>query len=240
MLPLLAILTLTAQAAAQAAPEAKATEEESSRFSVGAGVGYPFGDNTGLIGLGGASGLSASFYAAAQGRAPYGTALVEAQLSRRLRLGLGVLGSYDHVSGREDGNGERLPATTFSAWAGSVSLRWIVNPGARVEVSPLLALGGYRSAVQGVQVGSVQQEDGSFRATTASAHGQALSARLGLVLEYRLLSQLFLRLESQFVSASYGSARSVTHAPGKDPRDHVVSSGVDILFNPSLQLRFTF
>lgn len=82
--------------------------------------------------------------------------------------------------------------------------------------------------------------DGGYDPLTQDTRDAGVDARLGLVLEYRLLPQLWLRMESSFVSASYSQVNATYRAPGKTTKDHFAQASVGAGFSPALQVRMTF
>jgi len=221
------------RAEAQSAAPAPRTEED-SRFSVGAGLGYTFLGDTSLGGAAGLSGLGS--------RAPYATGLVEVRVHPRVRLGVGLTGSYTHAGARSGAafGGSDVPEQSFRAGSASLSARYVLNPSALVEVSPLLAVGARTASSKGQQFGSVMNTDGSYDPVTQDTRDTGIDARLGLVLEYRLLPQLWLRMESNFVSASYSQIHATYRAPSKTTKGDFTQASIVAGFSPALQVRMTF
>jgi opacity protein-like surface antigen len=239
----LVLALFTARAAAQAAPQPTAAPAASapSRFSVGAGIGF---SSEGLGGLGGVSYSSPALYA---GRAftPVGTALLEAELTQRLRLGVGLSGSYTSSrerDGREDARQPRSYPKKVAGAAAAVSLRWIVNPEGVVQVSPLISLGGNWATAKGVSSDFVPATDTEpAYYLEADSDGYGVDARFALVLEHALLPQLYLRFESHFVRLSYSKIEAVTDAEsGPRTKESLSQTSFALGWYPVLQLRLTF
>jgi len=144
----------------------------------------------GLAGLAGASGLAN----VPSGRAPFGAAVLEYALSARFRLGLGVYGSLNRnltSEPKQPGAGEKV-----WSFGGSLGIRGILNPGGVVEISPILAVGGYRTSAEDRYAGSMSTANGETLLLTQDAAQRGIDTRLGLILEHALLPNLFLRFES--------------------------------------------
>jgi hypothetical protein len=211
--------------------------KEPSRFSLGAGLGVNLLGDTYGPAPSAASGLGGLSSAAA--RAPFGTSLFEFAASPKWRLVLGVAGSYNRrLSGDQDSGG------ADNAWfvSGSAGFRCVLNPGAVVELSPLVTVGGFRSQVEGVVVGS-SIPAGAVLPVDTLRDSMALGydVRAVLVLEHALLSNLYLRFETYLLRASYTkSALRDTPSPADDKcncrRDFALAYGL----SPVLQLRLTF
>lgn len=227
------------------------------RWSLGAGVGFSGTGDVGLGGLEGLSGFAGSSMGPANSQTPYGTAVAEVALSPVFRLVLGVQGSYAKQLSRE-----RDPETEYIVgrgpegdfrWSlgGSVGGRAVLNPGGVVEVSPILMLGGFRHVSETTYQSGNVPELSALLYTNRHYSSVGWDARLGLVLEYSLLPNLFLRFETYFVRLGYAKA-SVENTIPERPTDldskilfSMTREGrSDLSLNygvsPSLQLRMNF
>jgi len=235
----LLLLGTASDAQAQRAAAEATPRDETSRFSVGAGVGYTIYGDRGLgpIFVGQGAGLSL-----ATANSPYATGLVEVRLNPRVRLGVGLSGSYVHAGARKGSalGGMDTPSQDWGGGGASVSARYVVNPDSVVEVSPLFALGVHAGGTKGQLAGSVVNESGGYDSVVLSSQDMGVDARFGLVLEHRLLPQLWLRMESSFASASYNSVRATYRSKGSTTKDSFSQAGVAAGFSPALQLRMTF
>jgi hypothetical protein len=238
----ISVLLIATKAQAQGAQELDAPKPAPlRRFPVGAGVGFA---NDGLGGSGLISyGGSTSSGNWLRGSTPLGSALVEVALSERLRLGLGVSGSYSksELDDERDQASPRYYPRKMGFVGAALSLRWVLNPKDALQVSPLVALGGQYSMAKGLQstyVPSTDTEESSY--LSADGHGHGVDARLGLVFEYALLPQLFLRLESHFLRVGYEKTDAVTKVAGERQHERANSTSLAFGWLPILQLRFAF
>jgi hypothetical protein len=218
-----------------------ATPSQPARYAIGAGVGFnAVGDAYGPSVGSATAGLGA--LASSQSRTPFGTALLEVAASPKWRVVLGMGGSYNKRMG--DAEPQDYNRGAESSWlvSGSVGFRCVLNPGSLVEVSPLLTVGGFRSMINDLPSGSMSPPGGTEPVyTMRDAMTLGYDARLGLVLEHALLSNLYLRFETYFLRASYTkSAIRDTPSSGIDKcncrRDVALGYGL----SPILQLRLTF
>lgn len=247
------LITLSFLAAMGTAVVARAQDSVSSkqgshgvnvegRWSFGAGVGgVLYGSD--VYGRSAAAGLSALGGGNAGGA--FGTVLIERALSPRLRLGATVTGSYadSEREGDELRNAPSPDRTTASSAGGGISLRWVLNPGDLVEISPLVLVGaqGYR-------------QDGANASGSYDAQGQVLSrsetefagygihARLGFVVEYRLLARLYLRLETHLLRVERSQVEEAIRTENQDgsvERDRQTYTGISATLGvqPALQIR---
>lgn len=226
------------------------------RWSLGAGVGF---SGTGDVGLTNAyrGVLAGSSVSPANSQTPYGTALAEIALSPVFRLVLGMQGGYSRQLSRErDPKPESIvgrgpEGDSYWTLGGAIGARAVLNPGGIVEISPILMFGGYRSASETTYMsGKVPEFDALLYATRKSST-VGWDARLGLVLEYSLLPNLFLRFETYFVRLGYGKASTEDTIP-EPPTDldskllfsmtHEGRSDLALNYgvSPSLQLRMSF
>ncbi len=209
-------------------------------FSLAAGLGFAVGDSgTGLAGLAGLAGAGGLGYVPS-GRAPFGAAVLEYALSARFRLGLGVHGSYNRnlaAEPEQPGAGEK--AWSFGA---SLGIRGILNPGGVVEISPILAVGGYRTSAEGRYAGSTSTATGETLLLTQDAAQRGIDTRLGLILEHALLPNLFLRFESYFVRLAWTKSNVAQFTEGNSEGLKQSRSDLSVQygFTPVLLLRLAF
>jgi hypothetical protein len=233
-------LATGAHAQAPEAPGAGASGEAPGRWSFGGGVGLG-GYESGLSGLSGAGALGGLGGL----RAPVGVALLERTLSPALRLGVNLSGSYARSDVDESGDAPGVEASTShsSRVGGGVSLRWVLNPGQLVEVSPMAALGGaWLRAEAEARILSYSPEGDVTVSREQDSDGWGVDGRLGLVVEYRLLSRLYLRLESHFARVGFDHQRLTTRdvavdRPTVNSRADMDTFSVSFGFQPFLQLR---
>jgi hypothetical protein len=223
------------------APEQTQAREATGSWSIGAGVG--------LSGFGVSSyGVSGSGLAGvrAEGLSTLGVALLERTLTPALRLGLAATGGYTRTNGEHEGDLETSPVgdSRSSTVAALLTLRWVLNPGDLVEVSPLVALGGRWLRSDGHVTGySSSGPDGlSGWRREQDTKGYGLEGRLGLAVEYRLISRLYLRFESHFASVGASNVEVTNReisddAPTVTGTDSADTLGVSFGFQPFLQLR---
>ncbi len=223
---------------------AKVTEG-SGRWSFGAGVGMTlYGSDYGLGSTSGAAGLARLGGVGSSG--PFGVGLIERSLSPALRLGLSVVGGYSQEQNKSNDRDPNVapPSRTTSASAGgAVSLRWVLNPGELVEVSPFVALGAHWASREGALTSWTHGSEGEVVARNElDVEGYGLNARLGMVVEYRLLTRLYLRLESHLLRFDRTHAKQKNlfervDAPSEVGRQTVVVTSLGLGIQPMLQLR---
>jgi hypothetical protein len=235
----LGLVASAAQADAPPPPPAGAPTavEESGRWSFGGGVGLASYEVISLSGLGSRSALGSL-------RGPVGVALIERSLGPAWRLGANVLGSYtrSETDDEADAPGIARDRHAASRVSGGVSLRWVLNPGQLVEVSPMLALGGGWLREEGATRGVSYSENAITGRRQDDSKGWGVDGRLGLVVEYRLLTRLYLRLESHFFRVGLEHQRVTTRdtstdAPPETSHADLEQFGVSLGFQPLLQLR---
>jgi hypothetical protein len=243
--PLLALLVtvLSSRALAHDAAQnldAPRAPEPRTRFSVGAGLGFA-SDSLGGDGLAGLAGLNNYYYS--RGSIPFGTALLEAKLSDGLRLGLGLSGGYSKASQNVSDPSSVSSLPESSGWlGGTLNARWVLNPHDLVQVSPMVGVGGsYAKAndQRGTYVPSMEVgAQGSY--LKADSSGKSVDARLGLVVEYRLLPQLYLRLESYFARLSYTKYKVADKPEGAGNYERLSQTTFSVGWLPVIQLRVAF
>ncbi len=228
-----------------------------ARWSFGAGVGFVgTGELASPSALRGLT-ISDGSPAPAGSLTPYGTALVEIALTRVVRLALGLQGSYATQLSRErDPQPEHIIGrgpqgdSQWSLGAG-MGVRAVLNPGGVVEISPILMLGGFRAVSESTYMTSVNNALPARFYTNRKAVVTGWDARLGLVLEYALLTNLFLRFETYFARLGYGksSFEDTTPDPISDVDSRVLfsitreaRSDLSLTYgvSPSVQLRMSF
>ena len=195
-------------------------------WSVGAGVG--FGYSLGSLGqLAGGSGSLTN---------PRGIALVEYRATKSLALFVSAdaLHFETHVENTPpedapDLNYPRSPAEITTEVGGSLGARWIINPDGIVEVSPSVQLDASWRRERG---GSHENP----RRYTTLTYGMSL----GLVLEYQLLEQLFLRLNSPIMAARIGSGTRLTGRDESQDKRETTEYFAGLSLAPTLQIRFLF
>ncbi|MDB4975699.1 MAG: hypothetical protein JWN48_4040 [Myxococcaceae bacterium] len=232
------------------ADPAATRDASSTRFSLGAGLGFA-SDGLGLGGgLGGSLGYGSSYgLTSITGTTPFGTSLLELALSRRLRLFAGISGQYGkplHPSRGSTGSSvstASIFADDGKRWAvgGALGLRWVLNPGGVVEISPALQVGIHGAAVDHVASNVKTDGDGVVQADRSELKSRGVDGRVGLVLERVLLANLFLRFEAYFARAGYDHHESHTQL-ALGGREHAKQDAVGATFGfaPSLQLRLVF
>jgi len=228
----------SAQEVAVKPPEAAPSAP--TRFSLGAGLGFVGYGDTGIGLLGTLSG-----FGPAQSRSPYGSALVEIEAAPLWRVVIGVAGTYNKMLSSDvvSTNPNALPAlgpTNSWTFSGSVGVRRLLNPGGVVEVSPIVTVGGYRTDVNGIPTARTSSADGTLVVGSQDTTTKGYDARLGLVLERALLSNLFLRFESYFLRVGYGkstSAEKSAETPQSSKREDL---SIGYGFAPSVLLRLSF
>lgn len=226
------------------AQEAKITTPEPAnkpgRYSLGAGLGFNAVGDAYASTAGALAGLGA--LASSPSRAPFGTSLLEVAATPKWRFVLGVSGSYTRRISDDEAPSPSGGAKTAWIFSGSVGFRCVLNPGAVVEVSPLFTVGAFRSLSEGLVSGSTIPSGGTEPVyTLRDAMTLGYDARVGLVLEHALLSNLYLRFETYFLRASYTkSAIRDTPAPGDDKCKCRRDIGLAYGLAPVLQLRLAF
>lgn len=204
-----------------------------ARVSVGAGIGFR------------GFGSSPLFLAPYGGPAAYslsGVGLVELVQDERVRWTLAVHGSFfKQFEEAEENTGYVGPNTgTASAVGGWLGVRRVINPGAVVEVSPMVTIGAGAHFLADRFVGGISDPDGNFTPSLEDSSGYSVRADLAFVFEHQLAQGLWLRFENHV--AGLGFTRSLTEtATGEDVtrrRQKSVTAGVG--WSPILQLRMGF
>lgn len=239
---------LSFQTQAQAVPaehESSAPEPYAGVWSLGAGVGfggYYSGDaalqTLAVSGLGYALPTSSSNW--------LGVGLVEVTLKPALRLGLNVTGYYSSTNNPDADTATTLmdPADSQNgSLGGAASLRWVLNPGELVEVSPVFALGGGWSHAELSQASRIDSEGNVFARRDTRTDAFSINARAGMTIEYRLLTRLYLRLEAYFVRADHAllettERRVELDMPTQVTNKNLNATAVGLSVQPTLQLRF--
>lgn len=216
---------------------------EPGRWSFGAGIGTVFyGSDYGLYGASGAAGLAAL---GGSGGGTYGAVLIERTLSPALRLGASLTGSYadSERKGDEQPRNPSPDRTTHSSAGGGISLRWVLNPGDLVEISPLLIVGAQWFNRDGANYSASYDDQGQvFSRSETDVDGYGIYARLGFVVEYRLLTRLYLRLETHLLRVERNQYEESTRTESQGSpieRDRQTATGVSASFGvqPMLQIR---
>lgn len=197
-----------------------------ARFSLGAGLGYSI-DVGAVGGLGGLGGLGTRSGAVT----PTGIALFEVAVTHGVRLMLGASGSYSKRLRVPTDEPDTSPRASW-VLGGGVGVRWVLNPGGRVEFSPALLLGIHGGRIKGI-TGTVQESNGISYMTKSEEGTLGYDARLGVVLEYALLANLHLRFEAYFLRA--GIERTARRTNGLTTRNERL--GLNWGLAPSLILR---
>jgi len=214
-----------------------ATAQPQPAVSVGAGIG--FGGSRTIASL-----LSTSvFLLHGFGTDPYsprGTGLVEVAQSRSFRWVLGVEGAYQtHDSvGAEPTSFVGSSATTNAGVGASLGMRWISHPDAVVQASPIASVGVAWIHADGVRTGGYNDADGEHLPLYGDASAYLAVLRIGVVFEYRLLDQLYLRFDNQVLQGQLGSVDEEEDTP-EGPRDHRTTKtyAAGVAWQPTLQLR---
>lgn len=222
-----------AQSTTIAAP-ARASAQQTGRFSVGAGLGFYY-DGGGVGGLSGLAGIG-TLSSESAAVTPFGTALFEWAATRSLRLMVGASGSYAKQLRIK---GEERSSAAMSRWSAGlgVGLRWVLNPGQVVEFSPALLLGVHG----GKSLDALQSVAGSepvFGQTEIQVDSSSFGAdaRLGFVLEHALLPQLSLRFECYLVRGGFDIHARRTDVAGRTRQGQ---AGLGWGLAPMLQLRLS-
>ncbi|MCU0661897.1 MAG: hypothetical protein MUC50_06170 [Myxococcota bacterium] len=205
-------------------------------WSVGAGIGLmlygsPWGMESSL------GGLSSSF-----SLSPFGTVLLEKQLSDQLALTFDVSGTYSHrnKSGEPEGGWYSMNFKHIYGANASVGIRWIFNPGGPVEVSGLASIAGivtggkgeYRDSADGADA-----EDG-YVVLDSEFTNYALGGNIGIAFERKLMDHLFLRLQTNLLAASWGSGTEQwEQADGSFRKEKDSLFNIGLAFAPAIQLR---
>jgi hypothetical protein len=194
-----------AQTVDVASPVVASVPRDVPRFSLGAGFGFSV--DAGGTGLGSLGAIGNGSTTAAV--TPTGSALFELAATRSVRLMLGASGNYSkRVHAKSD-----VPDTSpESRWilGGGVGVRWVLNPGGVVELSPALLLGMHGGRVN-QYVGSVRETNGISYMTRYDEVSLGVDGRLGIVLERALLPNLHLRFEAYFLRGGYDRFASRTN-----------------------------
>jgi hypothetical protein len=229
-----------AAALAVPAPEAPRPAQQPARWSFGAGVGL-LGYNLGSVVGPGAAGALGSL----SGTTLLGVGLLERTLTPSLRLGLAASGGYSRRN-TDSHDFDATPEGQLSQgfYGGLLSLRWVLNPGDLVEVSTLVGLGGHGLRANSDTHSRTTAADGSATEARSKvdSKNRGIDGRLGLVVEYRLLERLYLRLETHFASVGADHTSSSSHETSADGVRQSGGQTSDTLFlnfgfQPFLQLR---
>lgn len=166
-------------------------------------------------------------------RSPTGIALFEVAASRRVRLMLGVSGSYTKRLRVRSDEEDRSPRSNWLI-GGGLGVRWIANPGGPVEIAPALLLGIHGGRTKDIP-GTLHESNGVEYDTLGDDASLGADARLGVVTEYALLPNLHLRFEAYFLRA--GFERSAVRRNGLTTR--TAHMGLNWGIAPSLILRMS-
>lgn len=215
---------------------------ELGRWSFGAGIGTVlYGSDFGYVGGAGAAGLAAL----GGNGGTYGTVLIERSLSPALRLGANLTGSYADTERK----GDEVPGSpspersTYGSAGGAISLRWVLNPGDLVEISPLVIVGTQWFKGDGTRTSTSFDAQGEIVSRTETdVDGYRINARFGFVVEYRLLTRMYLRLETHVLRVDRTSTNEKTRTESEgnpvargSQTSTAVSAGVGV--QPMLQIR---
>lgn len=231
-----------ADESARAQPGSSSGVPEPGRWSFGAGIGTVlYGSDFGLSGSSATAGLAALGGAGGT----YGAVLIERSLSPALRLGATLSGSYADTErkGDELGSTPSPERTTYGSVGGGISLRWVLNPGDLVEISPLVIVGAQWFERDGASSGASLDAQGQILSRSETdVNGYGINARLGFVVEYRLLTRLYLRLETHLlrVERTKSEETTRTESPGvPTQREQQTATGIsaNVGVQPLLQIR---
>jgi hypothetical protein len=212
-------------------PAVASAQPPFARFSLGAGLGLSFDvGNSGFIGTAG-YGSSRAFTSNVV--TPTGTALFEVAVTRGVRLMLGMSGSYTKKIDAKSDVPNPAPESTWLL-GGGIGVRWVLNPGGVVELSPALLLGVHGGRVN-EDIDSVTDSNGVPYMTRYDEVSLGTDARFGIVLEHALLPNLHVRFEAYFLRAGYDRFASRTN--GVISRN--VRMGLGWGLAPSLMLRLS-
>jgi hypothetical protein len=210
------------------------------RWSIGAGIGLGgwslgYGQLGCLASSSGGLSSSGSSVGLGCGWSPQGSVLVEFQLSRRSALVFDGTFSYmKPVSSN---------LTDTSAKGGGLSLGWrqLLNPGGVIEISVVGVLAGdWHALDSGYQI--INNEDDSTIVHRFHQYSYDVGVRVGLVLERKLIDNLYLRLESSIGQMSYfwSESRYTSLDTQKVSRSGAGGLSVSLAISPAIQLRMTF
>jgi len=229
---LAAVIETSAFAKADVEEEADAA---GGLWSVGAGMGFSvYGGWTSGTGYG-LAGLVSSYYGyynISMPSSPIGKLLVERRLGESWALMFQLSGSYT-----DNGDSQRVSPELALSLSANLGTRWIINPGGAVEISPYVLLGGGMQEMKEVLVG--YKSDGA--PVYSDPSGTVIGLGVGLVLERKLIDNLFLRLESLVAEITYSHVEGSTLSTDDKVSNLAVNRfTADLAFTPSIQLRLTF
>lgn len=113
-------------------------------------------------------------------------------------------------------------------------MRWILNPNSLVQVSPMATIGAAIASVKDAVRGFSSDSEGNRTYDPVDVSSRSASLNLGLVFEYRLAQQLYLRFDNQLVSAALAYAEETSQSQPKRTEN---TTSVGLRWTPSLQLR---
>jgi hypothetical protein len=161
---------------------------------------------------------------------------IERRLSRRLWLGFGVEGTYYSTQSASEFNGPTTSAQQSGRGGGFLTLRYIINPGGFIEVSPMLWVGG--------SVGYTHEVDASTppgQATVVTSE-KGLSddeqATLGVALERELIPRLYLRVALNVAQLEHSHSPSLF--AGSTSHNFNDGWSASLIVEPTGSLRFAF
>lgn len=218
-------------------------EDPDLPWSIGAGIGLAsYGDP--IVSPIGMSLLSPLIYRTT----PWGVMLVEKQLTHHVSWILDVRASVTYLTSEDDSDtpdGEEASEEpqTSGAVGGATGMRWNFNPGGPVEVSGTVVAAGWWQGVEGIDHNWMTTSQGGIEKVDLKYATNAFSVGLafGLVLERKLLDNLFLRFESRLLNAYYTQVESSAQTLDADvttDKDTRLSAG--LAFSPAIQLRLEF
>jgi hypothetical protein len=207
------------------------------KWSLGAGIGFGGSSSAYCLGLGCLGGVPTlppgglgSIGGYGGSWTPQGRILLERQLSRSLALMIDGSASYTS----SESSTSDLSNTSSNLGVG-LGLRWLLNPDGAVEVSIAATLSGYWSTWDYWLM--------DLSSSKLDVYSYTVSAGVGLVLERKLLDNLYLRLESNLVRLGYSwfeykNTWVDTRVVSSKSSSHSFNAGVAL--SPSIQLRLTF
>jgi hypothetical protein len=200
-------------------------------WSVGGGGGISFGgsglglQSLGLAGISQQPGLSVRGVTTLEYRLSSSWAI---QSVVRLRHSTVSSGSNSLLSYGLPVQGDEFSLLDLGTQLG---VRYIVNPGSRVELSPVLTVGYSYSVANGTA------SDTGFEGQLRS---DAVFGGLGMAADMELIEQLHLRMTLVFVEAGWGQTSSSTTDPAVENSDPNGNTFVGLGLDAQLELRLHF